>query len=195
MPDDQPFSMALLPLVGRLGKSGFVAFDTAHLDVIGAIAQQLVAALNTAQLYREATEGRRLAEEANQMKSRFLSTVSHELRTPLNLIVGLSELLMQPGQRDTEPAAEALQRDVERIHASAKHLGGLISDVLDLASSDAGQLRLTREYVNLGQALRVVVETGQQMAADKGLAWHADLPNSGPWVLSLIHISEPTRPY
>lgn len=154
MPDDQPFSMALLPLVGRLGKSGFVAFDTAHLDVIGAIAQQLVAALNTAQLYREATEGRRLAEEANQMKSRFLSTVSHELRTPLNLIVGLSELLMQPGQRDTEPAAEALQRDVERIHASAKHLGGLISDVLDLASSDAGQLRLTREYVNLGQALR-----------------------------------------
>ena len=116
------------------------------------------------------------------MKSRFLSTVSHELRTPFNLIVGLSELLMQPGQRDTEPASEALQRDVERIHASAKHLGGLISDVLDLASSDAGQLRLTREYVNLGQALRVVAETGQQMAADKGLAWHADLPDSGPWV-------------
>ena len=108
MPDDQPFSLALLPLVGRLGKSGFVAFDTSHLEVIGAIAQQLVAALNTAQLYREATEGRRLAEEANQMKSRFLSTVSHELRTPLNLIVGLSGLLLQESEEGGCAGARAV---------------------------------------------------------------------------------------
>ena len=183
IPDDQPFSLALLPLVGRLGKAGFVAFDTSHLEVIGAIAQQLVAALNTAQLYREATEGRRLAEEANQMKSRFLSTVSHELRTPLNLIVGLSGLLLQEGERGRRAGdRSAVPGDVERIHANAQHLGGLIGDVLDLASSEAGQLRLTKEYVDLGQALRMVAETGSQMAANKGLAWHADLPDSGPWV-------------
>jgi signal transduction histidine kinase/DNA-binding response OmpR family regulator len=179
---DSPFSLALLPLIAGRRRAGYVALDAEHLDLNGAIAQELAAAVNTAQLYREATEGRRMAEEADQMKSRFLSTVSHELRTPLNLIVGLSELLMQTGQRDAEPASEVLQRDVERIHASAKHLGGLIGDVLDLASSDAGQLRLTREYVDLGQALRLVADTGQQMAADKGLAWQADLPDSGPWV-------------
>lgn len=179
---DAPFSLALLPLIAGRRRAGYVALDTEHLELNGAIAQELAAAVNTAQLYREATEGRRLAEEADQMKSRFLSTVSHELRTPLNLIVGLSELLMQSGQRDEEPGPEARQRDVERIHASARHLGGLIGDVLDLASSDAGQLRLTREYVDLGQALRVVAETGEQMAADKGLAWRAELPDSGPWV-------------
>jgi signal transduction histidine kinase/AraC-like DNA-binding protein len=179
---DGPFSLALLPLIAGRQRAGYVALDTEHLELNGAIAQELAAAVNTAQLYREATEGRRLAEEADQMKSRFLSTVSHELRTPLNLIVGLSELLRQSGQRDEEPASAARQRDVERIHASAKHLGGLIGDVLDLASSDAGQLRLTREYVDLGQALRLVADTGQQMAADKGLAWQVDLPDSGPWV-------------
>ncbi len=178
---EKPFSLALLPLIGR-GQTGYVALDTEHLDLNGAIAQELAAAVNTAQLYREAMEGRRLAEEANQMKSRFLSTVSHELRTPLNLIVGLSELLLQPDLRGEQAAAASLQHDIERIHAAAKHLGALIGDVLDLASSDAGQLRLTREYVDLGQALRLVAETGQQMAADKGLAWHADLPESGPWV-------------
>lgn len=178
---ESPFSLALLPLIGR-GQTGYVALGTEHLDLNGAIAQELAAAVNTAQLYREAMEGRRLAEEANQMKSRFLSTVSHELRTPLNLIVGLSELLLQPDLRGEQAAMASLQRDIERIHASAKHLGALIGDVLDLASSDAGQLRLTREYVDLGQALRLVAETGAQMAADKGLAWHADLPESGPWV-------------
>lgn len=177
-----PFSLALLPLISSRGRAGYVALDTAHLELNGAIAQQLAAALNTAQLYREATEGRRLAEEANQMKSRFLSTVSHELRTPLNLIVGLSGLLMQQENDGGESLPEALQKDVERIHASAQHLGGLIGDVLDLASSDAGQLRLTLEYVDLGQTLRVVAEAGQQMASDKGLQFHADLPDRGPWV-------------
>ncbi len=95
---DQPFSQALLPLINQRGQTGCVAFDTSQMDLYGAIVQQLAAALNTAQLYRAATEGRQLAEEANRLKSRFLSTVSHELRTPLNLIVGLSDLLLE-GQR------------------------------------------------------------------------------------------------
>ncbi len=158
-----------------------MALDAAHLELNGAIAQQLAAAVNTAQLYREAMEARQVAEEANQMKSRFLSTVSHELRTPLNLIVGLSGLLMQESRKGG-PLPDMLLRDVQRIHASAQHLGGLIGDVLDMASSDVGQLRLTREVVDLGQALRVVADTGQQMAADKGLVWQASLPDSGPWV-------------
>ena len=188
----QPFSQALLPLVSPHGQLGYAAFDTAHLALYGAIAQQIAGALNTAQLYREATEGRRLAEEADRMKSRFLSTVSHELRTPLNLIVGLSGILLQgdaerlaplpPAGMPPAAMPPALRADIERIHSNAQHLGGLIGDVLDLASSDAGQLRLMNEFVDLGQALRMVAETGRQLAADKGLAWHADLPDSGPWV-------------
>ena len=178
---EQPFSQALLPLVNPRGQLGYVAFDTTHLELYGAIAQQIAGALNTAQLYREATEGRRLAEEANRMKSRFLSTVSHELRTPLNLIVG-SERDPAAGQRaraDAPLPASGTRTDIERIYANAQHLGWLIGDVLDLASSDAGQLRLTNEFVDLGQALQTVAETGRQLAADKGLAWHADLPGVG----------------
>ena len=182
LPTDRPFSLALLPLVNPRGQLGFVVFDTDQLDLYGAIVQQLAAALNTAQLYREATEGRRLAEEANQIKSRFLSTVSHELRTPLNLIVGLSGILLQEDPEKTALLPEPTRRDVERIHANAQHLGWLISDVLDLARSDAGQLRLTNEFVDLGQALQTIAETGRALASDKGLAWDASLPPSGPWV-------------
>ena len=55
----EPFSLALLPLVNPHGQLGFVACDSDHLELYGAIVQQLAAALHTAQLYREATEGRR----------------------------------------------------------------------------------------------------------------------------------------
>ena len=150
LPIDHPFSLALLPLVNPRGQLGFVVFDSHQLDLYGAIVQQLAAALNTAQLYREATEGRRLAEEANRMKSRFLSTVSHELRTPLNLIVGLGEILLRDSDRGDVPLPPTARNDVERLNANAQHLGRLIGDVLDLASSDAGQLRLTNQLVDLG---------------------------------------------
>lgn len=182
LPPDCRFSLALLPLVGPRGQLGFVAFDTDRLDLYGAIAQQLAAALNTAQLYSEATEGRRLAEEANQIKSRFLSTVSHELRTPLNLIVGLGEMLLRDSDLGSMPLPPPARKDIERLHANAQHLGRLIGDVLDLASSDAGQLRLTHQFVDLGQALHMVAEIGRKLAADKGLTWHAALPETGPWV-------------
>jgi signal transduction histidine kinase/DNA-binding LacI/PurR family transcriptional regulator/AraC-like DNA-binding protein len=180
--EDAGFRLALLPLVQPNGQRGFVAFDTEQLDYYGDIVQEIAGALNSARLYREAVEGQRLAEEANQMKSRFLSTVSHELRTPLNIIVGLSGILLQESNRDQQTLPDASRRDVERIHSQAQHLGGLIGDVLDLASSDARQLRLNNEYVDLVQALRLVIETGRQLAAEKGLDWHADLPETGVWV-------------
>jgi signal transduction histidine kinase/AraC-like DNA-binding protein/ABC-type sugar transport system substrate-binding protein len=188
LPSDQPFCLALFPLTGPRGQLGYVAFDTAHLDLYGAITQELATALNSAELYREATEGRRLAEEANELKSRFLSTVSHELRTPLNLIVGLSGILLQESDESEAPLPEPYRRDVEHIYAHAQHLGGLIGDVLDLASSDAGQLRLANEFVDLGQTLSLVAETGRRLAYERGLDWQADLPASGPWVWG-----DPTR--
>jgi signal transduction histidine kinase/DNA-binding LacI/PurR family transcriptional regulator/AraC-like DNA-binding protein len=179
---DQTFGMALFPLSGPRNQLGFVAFDTPHLDLAGAITQQLATALNSAQLYREATEGRRLAEEANELKGRFLSTVSHELRTPLNMIMGLSGIILREDREDETPLPEPYRKDVEQIYASAQLLGGLIGDVLDLASSDAGELRLANEFVNLSAALKLVTETGRQLAHQKGLKWRAALPESGPYV-------------
>jgi signal transduction histidine kinase/AraC-like DNA-binding protein/ABC-type sugar transport system substrate-binding protein len=180
--EDRPFSLALLPLIGQQGGAGFVAFDAVHLDFLGAIAQQMSAAINTAYLYREATEGRRLAEEANQIKSRFLSTVSHELRTPLNLIVGMSGLLLQESDEFEPNLPDPIQKGIEQIQANARHLGRLIDDVLDLASSDAGQLRLSLAFVDLGAVLRMAAEIGRQLTVEKGIAWHAALPEVGPWV-------------
>ena len=179
---DQPIQLALIPLVDQTGQLGFVVFGTEYFDLYGAIVQQLGGAFNTARLYRLATEGRRLAEEANRMKSRFLSTISHELRTPLNLIVGLSGMLLRESDESDSPLPEPTRKDIDRVHAYSQHLGGLIGDVIDLATSDAGQLRLNNEYVDLGQALRMVAESGSQLAADKGLAWEANLPETGPWV-------------
>jgi len=175
-PEEEPFNLALLPLTIQEKLSGFVAFDAAHLEPCAAIVQELATALKSARLYREAIQGRQLAEEANQMKSRFLSTVSHELRTPLNLIVGLSEVLLREPTPEEPSLPELYRQDVERIQANSQHLSRLIRDVLDLASSEAGQLKLTPEPLDLAEVLAVVALTGEQLAHEKGLSWQAELP-------------------
>ena len=180
--DDQPFILTIIPLVSHTAQLGYVVFGSEPLDIYGAIVQQLGGAFNTARLYRQALDARQLAEDANRMKSRFLSTISHELRTPLNLIVGLSGILLQEDEDGRSPLPESAQRDVERIHAYSQHLGGLIGDVLDLTSSEAGQLRLNKEFLELGDVLNMVSESGRQLASDKGLSWRADIPGEGPWV-------------
>lgn len=185
---EHQFILTLIPLVDQSGQIGFMVFDSEHFDLYGSIVQQVGSALNTARLYHEATEGRRLAEEANRMKSRFLSTISHELRTPLNLIVGLSGMVLRESDEGNGALSETVRRDVDRIHAYAQHLGGLIGDVIDLATSDAGQLRLNSAIVDLGQTLRMVAESGRQLASDKGLIWEASLPEQTLWVWG-----DPTR--
>lgn len=92
---------------------------------------------------REAAENaRQEAERANQFKSDFLSRMSHELRTPLNAILGFGQIL-DMGHRLSEIDADA----VEHILKSGWHLLGLINEVLDLASIEAGKISLSPEAV------------------------------------------------
>jgi signal transduction histidine kinase/DNA-binding LacI/PurR family transcriptional regulator/CheY-like chemotaxis protein len=174
-PPDRPVQLTILPLQVDETTLGFVAFEAPNPELCAAIVHNLSAALRTSRLVRDALEGRRLAEQASLLKSRFLSMVSHELRTPLSLIVGLSEMSLR--------AETVEKRDLEQIHLSAQHLARLIGDVLDLASSEAGQLRILREPLDLIEVLRVAAKIGEQLAGEKGLAWRADLPARGPWVL------------
>jgi PAS domain S-box-containing protein len=108
-------------------------------------------------------EAKRLAEQANQTKSRFLANMSHELRTPLNAIIGYSEML----QEDAEEAGqEALVPDLEKIQGAGRHLLELINGILDLSKVEAGRMELFLERLGTGpfvrqrgNALRVEIES------------------------------------
>jgi signal transduction histidine kinase/DNA-binding LacI/PurR family transcriptional regulator/CheY-like chemotaxis protein len=181
-PPGELLQLIILPLEVDEEISGFVAFNAPNPELCAAIVHNLGAALRTSRLYQDALEGRRLAEDANRQKSRFLSMVSHELRTPLSLIVGLSEMVLR--QEREQPGPNPLEvRDIEQINISAQHLARLIGDVLDLASSEAGQLRILREPIDLAEVLRVAARLGEELAREKGLTWQANLPREGAWVL------------
>jgi signal transduction histidine kinase len=102
------------------------------------------AAIRTAAELRAARDA---AEEANRLKSQFLAGMSHELRTPLNAIIGFSEILLDRG-RD-ELSDEQRKTFLQHIHNSGHHLLALISDVLDMANVEAGEVRLAPQVTDL----------------------------------------------
>jgi signal transduction histidine kinase/CheY-like chemotaxis protein len=176
---DETIQLTILPLDVDGKTFGFAAFDAPNPELCAAVVHNLSAALRTSQLYNSAVAGRKMAEEASQLKSRFLSMVSHELRTPLSLIVGLSEMVL----REQRSYPTTSLRDMEQINTSAQHLARLIGDVLDLASSEAGQLHILREPLDLAEVLRVAAKIGEELAHEKGLIWSVELPRKGPWVM------------
>ena len=98
-----------------------------------------------------ADNARAVAESANRAKSEFLAMMSHELRTPLNAIGGYVELL-ELGIRG--PITDAQRDDLERIQRAQRHLLVLISEVLNFARLEAGQVRYSYALVPVDSMLR-----------------------------------------
>jgi two-component system cell cycle sensor histidine kinase PleC len=101
------------------------------------------------------------AEDANRIKSQFLANVSHELRTPLNAIIGFSEMMLAGafGPLGDEKYFEYC-RDIQE---SGRFLLRVISDILEMARLEAGQIEIDREPLDVGE---IVAETAEAHGAD-----------------------------
>src|SRR5436190_5239562 len=118
------------------------------------------------QLVRERL-ARAEAEATSHAKSEFLATMSHELRTPLNAVIGYSELLDLgiAGSLTTEQ-----RKQVGRIRDSARHLLGLVNEVLDLSKVEAGKLGVQMRAARIGDALDAALSLVQPAADVRGVA-------------------------
>ena len=113
------------------------------------------------------------AEEASKAKSTFLAKMSHELRTPLNAIIGYSEMLKEDA---VDEGQTTTAEDLDKILSAARHLLGLINDVLDISKIEAGKMELYLETFELTKLITEVVSTATPLVSKKGNTLKVDCP-------------------
>lgn len=85
----------------------------------------------------ELSDAKEAAEAANRAKSAFIANMSHELRTPLTAVLGYCDLIEEDVR---ELGHETILADLQKINVNARHLLGLINDVLDLSKIEAQKM-------------------------------------------------------
>jgi PAS domain S-box-containing protein len=102
---------------------------------------------------QELIKSKEHAEESDHLKTAFLHNISHEIRTPMNAIVGFSGFLNDP---DLLP--EKRQHFIDIIVQSSDQLLSIISDIVSIASIEAGQERIIEKEIDINAALILLHE-------------------------------------
>ncbi|MCS6627240.1 ATP-binding protein [Roseibacterium beibuensis] len=110
----------------------------------------------------------RRAEDANRAKSEFLANMSHEIRTPLNGVVSMADSLTR------RPLGGPEREMVELIRSSGVTLERLLSDILDSARIESGQVAIEPAPFDLEQAVSDIGALWRVKAEDKGVALEVD---------------------
>ena len=114
-----------------------------------------------------------LAEESSRAKTSFLSNMSHEIRTPMNAIIGLDNIALR--DPDITPRT---REHLEKIGASAKHLLGLINDILDMSRIESGRMVLKNEEFSFREFLDQINIIINGQCQDKGLRYECNIVGS-----------------
>ncbi len=108
--------------------------------------------INVERALRERAEA---LEAAEALKAEFLHHVSYELRTPLTNIIGFAELLRVPS---TGPLVDKQREYLGYITTSTNALFAITNDILDLATIDAGAMKLNLGPVDIRRTMKAAAE-------------------------------------
>lgn len=124
---------------------------------------------------RSLRERNEALQEADKLKTEFLANVSYELRSPLTSISGFSEMLQQ---EYFGTLSEKQREYIESIHESSQHLMQLINDILDLASIEAGYMRLLVSEFDIHAMMKSVLSLTQARAKEHDLRIKLECPTN-----------------
>jgi signal transduction histidine kinase len=147
-------------------ESGSLLAAVALVAAIGLLGAALVTLLVTRGALRPI--GR-----AMEAQHRFVADASHELRTPVAIIRSTAEVLQREGHVEQEGAAL-----VADVIAEADRLGGLVNDLLGLASSDATPMTVERRTLDLAEVARDATRRAEALAAGRGTHLVVDAPEA-----------------
>lgn len=100
-------------------------------------------------------------EAAERLKLDFLANVSYQLRTPLNAMMGFAEVL---DQKYFGPLTDRQKEYTVGMIEAGQKLIGLVNDILDLSTIEAGYLELQKRPVDVAAMMQTLWQLTQEWA-------------------------------
>ncbi|MFN8487996.1 MAG: ATP-binding protein [Caldilineaceae bacterium] len=108
-----------------------------------------------------------------QLRRNMVSDVAHELRTPLSNIRGYLEAIQDGVVRPT-------RETIDSLFEEAMLLNRLVDDLQELAMAEAGQLKLARQPVAVGEIVEKALQTVQCRAGEHQICLSANVASNLP---------------
>ncbi len=124
---------------------------------------------------RDMTEQKKL----EKLRSDFIANVSHELRTPIAMLQGYSEAIID----DVVSSEEERSEMIRIIYDESQRMGRLVSDLLDLARMESGNITLFKEEMPIVHVLERITQKFAQVAKEKHV--HLEFVSALPEELSV----------
>ncbi len=135
---------------------------------------------DTENVERALRERNEALEAADQMKVDFVHHVSYELRAPLTTIIGFAHFLSDPA---TGPLTAKQAEYLDYVTKSTNALLALTNNILDLATIDAGAMKLELGPVNIAKAIEAAAEGIQDRLATDRIALTVEIdPEIGEFI-------------
>lgn len=103
------------------------------------------------------------ADAGEKSQKEFFSAMSHDMRTPLNVIIGMTDLALQPGC-DSEKITDYLQK----IKLSGNQLLVLINDILEMSRLEQGRVTLEEQTFSICDVLHGCAAPFEEQAKQEG---------------------------
>ena len=176
--------LSIEEIVRRIGQGGYEqtlpAQDVEEINETGRHVLQMGRQLG--EMNRQSLEAQRTAETANRLKGEFITNLSHEIRTPLNAILGYAQLLSAKADNpDSSRYAATIQK-------SGNALSGIINDILDYSSLEAGRVGLHPVPVRLALLFEDLAHIFAFQSREKNLPLVVDLDPALPELLYLDEV-------
>ena len=115
-------------------------------------------------------QARRLAEEANAARAKFLSMMSHDLRSPLTSITGHASLLAAGAHG---PLTAEQSDAIARMRSAGQELLRMINDILDFAKVESGRIDVHVQPMRASDAIERAASLLHVRLTEEGIAFDA----------------------
>ena len=165
---------------GKLELANGTVIDYANLPLPdGAMLLSYLDVTDTAQVETALRQRAEALGEADRLKNEFIANVSFEVRTPLTTVIGFADMLGQEyfGKLNRRQAEYA-----KGILETTNGMMAVVGDILDLASIEAGRLKLDRDTLDVHELLVSALNLIRDRARKKEIKLEFDCPPDIGWI-------------